>query len=286
MSDSPYIYEVTAENFEQIVLNGSFQVPVLIDFWASWCQPCQMLMPVLSQLAEDYQGKFILAKVNTEEQQELAQHFGIRSIPTVKLFKQGQEVDEFAGALPEGDIRAFLDKHIARESDGAAEQGEMLLANGDAEGALSVLSAAQAEDPSNWRILINMAKAHATLGNWDAANEALSVLPEDEQNKPEVAMIRGQMHFASIAPAADELSALQERLSSDENDSEARYKLAIHLVMQQQFAAAIDALLNLMMRDRAYEDDAARTTLIKLFDILGDDPLVAQSRRRMFNLMH
>jgi len=286
MSESPYIFDITAENFEQIVINGSFEVPVLVDFWATWCQPCQVLMPLLAQLAEEYQGKFILAKVNTEEQQAVAAQFGIRSIPTVKVFRHGAEVDEFAGALPETEIHAFLDKHLPRESDGAVATAEQLFAAGDAEGALAILTPAQAADPANPRVLVALAQVQAELCNWDAANAALDALPAEQQASPEVAALRGQMHFASVAPAAEEIPALQARLEQDPQDSEARYRLSIAQVMAGDPAAAMDGLLDLMMRDRGYADDAARQALLKLFDMLADDPMVAQARRRMFNLLH
>ena len=286
MSDSPYIFDITAENFEQIVLNGSFEVPILVDFWASWCQPCQVLMPVLAQLVESYQGKFILAKVNTEEQQEVAAQFGIRSIPTVKLFKDGAEVDEFAGALPENQIRAFLDKHLPRESDNVLIAAEKLMETGDMEGALEMLGPAQAADPSNARILRAMAQAHAALGNYEAANFALDALPPEEQASPDVGILRGQMYFAGLAPAEDEIPALQQRLADDENDSEALYKVALAAILAQDLEAGMDLLLKLMAKDRDYGEDAARLGLLKLFDMLGDNPLVAQARRRMFNLLH
>jgi len=286
MSDSPYIIDITTENFEQVVLNGSFQAPVLVDFWATWCQPCQMLMPVLAKLADEYQGNFILAKVNTEEQQAVAAQFGIRSIPTVKLFKDGQEVDEFAGALPENEIRAFLDKHLPRESDKLVATAEQMMESGDAEGALELLGPAQAADPSNTRILRAMAQAHASLGNYDAANFALDALPPEEQARPEVGVLRGQMFFADLAPRSEEVPALQARLEADENDSEALYKVALAAILSQDLEAGIDLLLKLMAKDREYGDDAARQALLKLFEMLGENPLAAQARRRMFNLLH
>ncbi|HDK37520.1 MAG TPA: thioredoxin, partial [Thiolapillus brandeum] len=152
MDNSPYIVEITNDNYQTAVLEQSHKVPVLVDFWASWCQPCQMLMPVLANLAEQYQGKFILAKINTEEQQELAAQFGIRSIPTVKLFRNGDPVDEFAGALPESEIRKFLEKHISRESDAMVDQAEQLLLQGDLENALKLLQQAKQTDPENSNI--------------------------------------------------------------------------------------------------------------------------------------
>ncbi len=286
MSNSPYIQEVTAENFEQVVIQGSMERPVLVDFWASWCQPCQMLMPVLAKLAEEYQGRFILAKVNTEEQQTVAAQFGIRSIPDVRLFHGGREVDGFTGALPESAIREFLDKHIPRESDSTVEQAMQALATGDTASAIAALEAAAAADPDNPRIPVALAQAHMTAGDWEAAKAALDRLPASEQDQPEVTRLRGQLHFASEAPPAQDLPELEARLAADENDSEARYRLAMGLVLQQRFEQAIEHLLTLMRKDRQYGDDAARKALLRLFDMLGDDPLVQDGRRRLFNLMH
>ena len=286
MSDSPYIQEVTAENFEQVVIHGSMERPVLVDFWASWCQPCQMLMPVLAKLAEEYQGRFILAKVNTEEQQAVAAQFGIRSIPDVRLFHGGREVDGFTGALPESAIREFLDKHIPRESDSTVEQAMQALAAGDTASAITALEAAAAADPDNPRIPVALAQTHITAGDWEAAKAALDRLPASEQDQPEVARLLGQLHFTSEAPPAQDLPELETRLAADENDSEARYRLAMGLVLQQRFEQAIEHLLTLMRKDRQYGDDAARKALLRLFDMLGGDPLAQDGRRRLFNLMH
>ena len=219
MSNAPYIVDVTTDNFAE-VMQASFQVPVLVDFWADWCQPCHMLMPVLAKLAEDYGGKFVLAKLNTEQNQELAAQFGIKSIPNVKLFKDGQIVDEFMGALPEQGVREFLDKHIVDEEQAAEEQ-----------------------------------------------ERKLQVFADELENAPDV-------------------TELEARLTSDDADHEARYLLAMHKVIEGDVDAALELLLQLMQKDRNFEDDAGRRGLIKVFELLGDDPRVSAYRRRMTSLLY
>ena len=286
MPDSPYIFEIDETNYEQIVLQGSHQVPVLVDFWASWCQPCQMLMPLLARLVEEYQGRFILAKVNTEEQQAIAGQFGIRSIPTVKLFRNGQPVDEFMGALPEAEIRAFLDRHMPRASDGSLAQAEQRLHAGDTEGALALLSQARADDPGNPRLLIAIAQIQATSGDPEAAEQSLAELPADEQEKPEVQTLRAQLFFSRNAAAGDPPAETAQRLEQVPDDTEARYRLAAQQVMANDVENAVDNLLLIVQKDRKFGDDAGRVALLRLFDMLGEDPAVNRYRARMFNLLH
>ncbi|MGB5336822.1 MAG: thioredoxin domain-containing protein, partial [Woeseiaceae bacterium] len=172
MADSPFIIDVTRDNFQQI-MEASFKVPVLLDFWASWCQPCLALTPVLVKLAEEYDGKFLLAKLNTEEEQDIAAQFGIRSIPNVKLFRGGQPIDEFTGALPEQAIRQFLDAHITRESDTQVIEAREQLAAGNAAGAVLLLNEARAADPDNPRVILALAEAEAAAGDVAAAEATL-----------------------------------------------------------------------------------------------------------------
>lgn len=286
MADSPYIFEIDETNYEQIVLRGSFQVPILVDFWASWCQPCQMLMPVLAKLADEYQGRFVLAKINTEEQQAIAQQFGIRSIPTVKLFRDGQPVDEFAGALPESEIRAFLDRHLPRESDGAVAQAQQLLMSGDTDGARALLEQAKAQDPTNPRLVIMLAQTLAAGGDLAAAEQVLDELPADEQEKPETKSLRGRLFFDHIALQDGPEVDPRARLEQSPDDSDARYRLAAHQIVANDIESALENLLQIMQKDRKYGDDAARLALLKVFDMLGDDPAVNRYRARMFTLLH
>ena len=290
MADSPYIVEVTQENFQSVILEGSMQQPVLIDFWASWCQPCQALMPLLAKLADEYRGKFILAKINTEEQQAIAAQFQIRSIPAVKLVYQGKLVDEFAGALPESEVRAFLDKHIQQEpseTDNAIEQAYALLMQGESDQAAALIQKALEENPADPKAIIAFAKLKATLGDMQAASEALDTLPAEEQEKPEVSAMRAQMLFDKVASGAPAIEELNAALLADGNNSEARYQLAAQLVMHNELEPALEQLLTLMRKDREYGDDAARKAMIQVFDILGGDhPITKTFRTKMFNYLY
>ena len=285
MAESPYTIDVTRENYAQL-MEASFEVPVLIDFWASWCQPCQVLMPILAKLAEEYQGKFLLGKLNTEEEQEIAAQFGIRSIPNVKLFRDGQPVDEFLGALPEGAVREFLDRHVARESDAKVAQALEQLRGGNAAGAAVLLDEAREADPDNPRIVVALAQAQAAAGDVAAAEATLDSLPPDQRDQAEVAALRSHLHFEGQLDGAPAATELEARLEKDPDDLEARFQLALHKVAGQDYDSAMELLLELMKRDRSFGDDAGRNTLLKVFELLGEDPRVSQYRRRMASLLY
>ena len=287
MSDSKFVVDVTEQNYPEVVLEGSHSVPVLVDFWAPWCQPCKALTPVLVNLAEAYRGKFILAKINTEEQQGLAAQFAIRSIPTVKLFVDGQPVDEFMGALPESQITAFLDRHLPRESDGLVAQARQLLQDGRVEDAETLVEQARRDDPGNPRVQLAHARLQATLGNLDAAEQALATLPLEEQDKPEITGLRARLVFDRAVEDADDEAALSQRLLANPGDSEAIYQLAAYRVLHGDYQAALEQLLQLMLKDRAYGDDAARKGMLAVFELLGGSgDLVVRYRSRMFNALH
>lgn len=286
MADSPYIVAVTAENFQSIVLDGSFDRPVLVDFWADWCAPCRMLMPILAQLAEEYRGHFILAKVNTEEQQSLAAQFGIRSLPTVQLFKSGQPVDQFMGALPEGQIREFLDRHIPRASDGLLAQAQGFIAAGDLDAAQSMIDKAREQDPENARLALADVQLMTARGEIAEALSAIDRLPIDLATEPEVLALRGQLRFASALDGAPSESDLAARVAADPTDSLARYQLAAYQVLRAEYEAALENLLTLMKRDRAFQEDAGRKGMLAIFDLLGAGDLVARYRAKMMNALY
>jgi putative thioredoxin len=287
MAEAANVYDVTAENFREKVVERSRSVPVLVDFWADWCQPCRILMPVLAKLADELGGKLAVAKVDTEEQRELAAHFGVRSLPTVKLFKDGRPVDEFMGALPESQIRAFLDRHIPRESDALVARAYDLVQRGDLEEALSLVRQASDSDPDNPRALFALARLQAASGDLEAAEASLARLPAEERDAPEVSAFRGQLVFERLARDAPPTAALEASLAANPADSESQYRLAARRVIAGDYEGALDLLLSLMLRDRAYGDDAARRAMLEVFGILGaGSGLAKRYRARMFNALH
>jgi len=287
MADSPFIVTLTADNFESVVIDGSFDRPVLVDFWADWCAPCRMLMPILAKLAEEYGGRFILAKLNTEEEQALAAQFGIRSLPTVQVFRDGRPVDQFMGALPEPQIREFLDRHLPRASDGLLAQAQGMLAAGDLGRARDLIERARAEDPENPRVALADIQIAAAQGRAEEAQSAIDRLPIELANDPEVVALRGQLLFASALAGAPAPSDLESRLAADPKDSEARYQLAAHRVMAGDYESALDLLLDLVRRDRAYGEDAGRKGMVAIFDLLGGaGDLVSRYRARMMNALY
>ena len=262
MSESPYKIAATLENFVPKVVEASAAQPVLVDFWAPWCGPCRQLMPMLDRIADDYAGRFVLAKVNTDEQQQVAAHFGIRSIPTVMLFHQGKAVEQFAGVQPEHVIRALLDKYVG---PAAPEAGQADRPPGLAETAARQLAAR------------DTAGASATLAQIAAQD------PEDKQLKP----LQTRLALAEAAVARPDLAALRAALDRDPADHAARHAVAAHHALAGDYATAFAEWLELMRRDRRYGDDLARRSLLAVFDL--PDPaeeLVMSYRRRMASLLH
>lgn len=286
MTDSPFIIDVDESNFMQVVVEGSLQQPVLVDFWADWCEPCKQLMPVLEKLATEANGAFVLAKCNADTNQNITGQIGIRSLPTVLLFSQGQPIDQFMGALPEGEVRALLEKHgitfdAEPEQPGGLAEARALMAAGQNEQALAMLRQAQAEDPENGDILIALGEACLATGDHATVDTVLANLPESHADNAEAKRLRGMLTFAQADDISVDIDTLAAAVASGEADSEQRYKYAVKLVASGQIQEAMDQLLALMLRDRDYGEDGARKGLIALFDILGQDPLVAKYRRKM-----
>jgi len=287
MGESPYIHNVSMQNFQNLVLENSINKPVLVDFWADWCQPCQTIMPMLAKLAEEYAGKFELAKVNADEEQELAAHFGIKSLPTMKLFFKGQLVDERMGAVPESDIREMLDKHIVSESDQLMQAATMAYQQGQTEQALEMLNHALASDPDNAELKITIAQMVHAQGDSESALTLLDSL-DDEGNRLDSAVkLRAEINLAAQLASLPDLDEIEQRLSQNPEDLEALLHKSRHLVARGDYDDAMECLLSIMRNDRSFEDDAGRTGLLEIFDLLGGEhPSVQKYRRKLFTLLH
>ena len=287
MTASPHVLAVTAETFQQIVLDGSRQRPVLVDFWASWCAPCRALLPILTKLAGEYGGRLLVAKVNTDEQQALASEFGIRSLPTVQLFREGQMVDQFLGALPESQVRDFLERHLPRESDALIARATRLLESGALGEAEALLEQARRLDPDNARLWPAEALALAASGDTQGAEEKLARVPLELAQDPSVLALRGRLHFVNLVAGAPAEMALEARLAADPRDPEARHLAAAHCAARGDYAAALEHLLQLLKYNRHYGEEAARKDMLRLFDLLGGQgELVSSYRAKMLNALY
>lgn len=289
MSETPYIFDVTDASFDQLVLDNSFHKPVLVDFWAEWCAPCKALMPLLAKIAESYQGELLVAKVNSDVEQQTVMRMGIRSLPTVVLFKNGQPVDGFAGAQPESAIRAMLEPHVqmpaALEAD-PLESAQALFAAGQISETESLLVALLGEDNENGAALILYARCLAERGALDEAEAVLNAVKGDE-HKQALAGARAQLTFLRQTADLPEVATLKSRLAQDAGDDEAAYQLAIQQLARQQYEVALEGLLKLFVRNRGYANGLPHKTLLQVFDLLGSDhPLVSTYRRKLYQALY
>lgn len=287
--DTAYIFDATTATFDQMVIEKSFDQPVLVDFWAEWCAPCKVLMPLLQQITESYQGELLLAKVNCDLEQDIVARFGIRSLPTVVLFKDGQPVDGFAGAQPESEIRKLLDQHVVMPPPPAADplkQAQALFADSRFADAEALLKVVLGEDNTNATALILYARCLAERGELGEARTVLDAVKSDA-HKAELAGARAQLTFLADAAALPDAADLKARLAQNPQDDEAAHQLAILQMSRQQYEAALDGLLKLFIRNRAYADGLPHKTLLQVFDLLGNDhPLVTTYRRKLFAALY
>jgi len=258
MADAHYKIVATEQNFAQAVVEASAQQPVLVDFWAPWCGPCRTLMPMLDRIADDYGGRFTLAKLNTDEAQGIAGHYGIRSIPTVMLFHLGRVVEQFVGVNPEAAIRDLLDNHLGASAE-----------------------------PDAARALLDDAATQLERRDEAAAAEAIRQLEAAAADHPALKLLHAQLAFVHAANAEPNVPGLRARLERDPTDAAARHALAAHHALAGDYATALAEWLDLMRRDRKFGDDLARRSLLLAFDALGEGhELVLATRRRMASLLH
>lgn len=287
MADTPHVIDATVEGFQTQVVERSHQLPVVVDFWADWCGPCKMLMPVLTQLAESYGGKFLLAKVNIDQQQELAMQYGVRSVPTVKVFRFGAVVDEFMGVQPEGQIRAVIDRYIERESDRVINEASERFAQGETDAGIEMIRRVLADEPENQRAQLALTEMLVSSGKFAEARRILDELPVDQRMEDGVQALLARLEFAEAAADAPSAEALEQALADNPGDSEARYRLGARCLLDGDYERALESFLELMRRDRKYGDDAGRKAMVRIFELLGSDSeLVGRYRRQMARLLY
>lgn len=279
--------EVSDATFEVDVVEASFERPVVVDFWAPWCGPCRSLGPLLERLAESAKGAWTLAKVNVDQNPSLATRFGIQGIPAVKGFRDGRAVAEFVGAQPEVRVRRFLDQLVPSEADTAAAQGRHLAASGDLHAAEVAFRAALAMTPNHSAATLGLGTVLAEAGRTDEALDVLGTLspgsPEGREAAPLIARLRLAAGSDGLLTDGEAVRALE----SDPRDPAANLSLGRSLASRGEYAEALAHLLTVVQRDKVFQDGAARTAMVAIFDVLGsDDPLTVDYRRRLSSALY
>lgn len=290
-STAEHVFDATQDNFEADVLQASLKTPVLIDFWAEWCGPCKALGPVLEKLAAEYNGAFRLAKVDVDGEQALAGAFGVRSIPTVVLVKDGQPVDGFAGALPEGQVREFLGRHLqpaeaaAGDDDSDADGDGAIAPVESAEQVLTRLQQAIAAAPDDAGLKLDLALALMRTGDTAAAAAELDALPANLATDERAVRLRSQLELARALEGAPTAAQLRTRIDADPSDWAARDLLGVHLLLGDDPGAGLDQFLAILQGQRDWNDGQAKARLLAAFATLDDADLVGRYRRRMTSLL-
>jgi putative thioredoxin len=287
MTDALHVFDATADSFEADVLQKSLETPVLIDFWAEWCGPCKQLGPILEKLAGEYNGAFRLAKIDVDKEQQLAAAFQIRSIPTVILVKDGQPVDGFPGALPEGQLREFLKQHgiepaaAPAEAQAADDSAPPL----DPHAEVMRLRQAVEAEPDKDELKLDLALALLQTGATHEAGQLIDALPANLATDDRTVRARARLGFAALLKDAPPVEVLDAAIAANPDDLRARHLLGVHRIVAGDAEAGLEQFIEMLRRNRGYQDGLPRLALIDAFRIIDDEDLVGRYRRKMSSLL-
>ncbi len=284
------IKETTTKDFMKDVVEASRAVPVLVDFWADWCGPCKQLTPILEKVVTKSKGAVKLVKMNIDKYPEIAGQLGVRSIPAVFAFKDGQPVDGFMGALPESQVQAFIDRISgpAGPSDAEAmiEEAGLALAEGDLEGAAQLYGGAMQMEPENLGAIVGMADVFVAAKQFEQAREILTRVPAGKETDTRVVGIKARLDLEEQAAKLGNPQELEARLAADPNDHAARFDLALIANARGQREDAVDQLIEIVRRKRDWNEDGARKQLVQFFEAWGPkDEMTLYGRRRLSSVL-
>jgi len=286
MTTANFVFDAALASFEQDVILKSKEVPVLVDFWAEWCGPCKALGPILEKLAAEFNGGFLLAKVDVDKEQQLAGYFQVKSIPTVMLLKDGQIVDGFPGALPENQLREFLKHHevVAKEDVPEAPE-EIVPEKIDPELEVARLRAAIEAEPDKGELKLDLMLALLNAGNYAEADRILDALPANLATDDRAIRAKARLAFAVIVKDAPPAVILEQAIASNPDDCRARHYLGVRHLIEGNAEAGLEQFLEMLKRNKTFEDGLPRKALIDAFRIVDDEDLVGQYRRKMASLL-
>ncbi|MBX3699431.1 MAG: thioredoxin [Dokdonella sp.] len=281
---SPYVFDATEANFQGEVIDASFEQPILVDLWATWCGPCKTLGPILEKVVDAFNGAVRLAKIDVDKEQALAAAFGVRSIPTVVLIRDGQAVDGFNGALPEGGVREFLQRHV-QPAPAPAEASEPPVREETPAQAIARIEQEIAAEPDKAELRLDLAVAQMQAGNAAAAEAELDALPANLASDDRARRLRGRLDFAHSLKDAPAIGELRARIERNGADYEAHDLLGVRLLVDGQVAAGLEQFLGVLKADRNWNEGQARKRLVAAFSVVDDEELVGSYRRKMSSLL-
>lgn len=271
--------DVTEHDFESAVVERSHTVPVVIDFWAPWCGPCRALGPMLEKLADEQEGKFILAKINVDENPSLAQAFGVQSIPAVKAVRNGMLAGEFLGAQPEPSVRRFIDQLLPSEADSLAQEAQRLEQAGKTQGAESLYRATLSKEANHPLALLGLARILVQRGEEADALTLLGRVPLNAPESAQAQQLTAQLRLQQSGANAEDEQKYRERLETDPKDHDARFELSQILAASGRYKDALTELLEIVKKDRKFRDDGARKAMLDIFEVVGPRSELAEHYR-------